>query len=170
MMRKERLKEVYEYVRKHFPIHTQADFADEIRYNRAYLSSAMNGNEKNLTNKLFNNICEAFPGVFNLEYLLTGKGSLLTIEEEVKSEEIERQNNLIDQSSLINAALAAKDETIAALRDQLSTKDELIAVLRQQIELLKQQVTKAQAEDYLKDFQFAPGVAEGHNQKDKARV
>lgn len=48
----------------------------------------MNGNEKNLTDKLFTNICEAYPGVFNLDYLLTGEGYLLTIEEEVKSEQL----------------------------------------------------------------------------------
>jgi len=164
MARKDRLKEVYEYVRKHFPIHTQADFADEIRYNRAYLSSAMNGNEKNLTNKLFQNICEAFPGVFNLDYLLTGEGSLLTIEEEVKSEEIEKQNNSIDQSSLINAALAAKDETIAALREQIQAKDELIAALRQQIDILQQQVHAAKDEELFKDFPFPKGIAD---KKDK---
>jgi hypothetical protein len=47
-------------------------------------------------------------------------------------------DNKIDQSSLVNAALAAKDETIAALRDQITAKDtviqakdELIANLRQ---------------------------------------
>lgn len=172
--RQKRLHEVYEHLRKFFGIHTQIDFAESLQYSRVYISAAMNGAEKNLTDKLFRNICEAFPGVFDLDYLLTGKGSLLTLEEEVRNEDIEKMANpspsTIDPSSLVNAALAAKDETISALRDQLSTKDELIAVLRQQIELLKQQVTKAQAEDYLKDFPFAPGVAEGHNQKDKARV
>lgn len=77
MAREDRLKDVYEYVREHFPIHTQSDFADVLKYNRAYISSAMHGNEKNLTDKLFRNICEAFPGVFNLDYLLTGEGTLL---------------------------------------------------------------------------------------------
>lgn len=37
----------------------------------------MHGNEKNLTDKLFKNVCEAFPGTFNLNYLLTGEGELL---------------------------------------------------------------------------------------------
>ena len=77
MARKDRLKEVYEHVRRHFPIHTQTDFADSLKYNRAYISSAMHGNEKNLTDKLFTNICEAYPGVFNLDYLLNGEGELL---------------------------------------------------------------------------------------------
>lgn len=77
MGREERLKEVYEHVRKTFPIHTQGDFSESLKYNRAYISSAMHGNEKNLTDKLFRNICETYPGVFNLDYLLTGEGTLL---------------------------------------------------------------------------------------------
>lgn len=77
MTRKERLREVYEYVRSHFPVHSQSDFAAALKYNRAYISSAMNGNEKNLTDKLFTNICECFPNTFNLDYLLNGNGDLL---------------------------------------------------------------------------------------------
>ena len=168
--RQKRLIEVYEHLRRYFGIHTKTGFAEALHYGRTSMSAAMNGDEKYLTDSLFKNICEAYPGVFYLDYLLTGKGSLLTIEEEVKSEEIERQNNSIDQSSLVNAALAAKDETITALHEQIQAKDELIAALRQQIELLKQQVTKAQAEDYLKNFPFAPGVAETSDKQEHVRV
>ena len=116
--REKRLNEVYEHVHRYFNIHTKGEFADYLKYARAYISSAMNGNEKYLTDKLFDSICKAFPGVFDLDYLLTGKGSLLTIEEEVKSEDIEKMANPhpIDQSSLVNAAIAAKDETIETLR------------------------------------------------------
>lgn len=52
---------------------------------RVYISSALNGNEKkNLTDKLFENICESIPGVFNLHYLLTGEGDLLTVKEDAE--------------------------------------------------------------------------------------
>lgn len=77
--REKRLNEVYEYLHNNFNIHTKGDFADSIKYARAYVSSAMNGNEKYLTDKLFRNICEAFPGVFNLHYLLNGEGTLLSM-------------------------------------------------------------------------------------------
>ena len=159
--RQKRLIEVYEHLRRYFCIHTKTGFAKALHYGRTSLSAAMNGDESYLTDNLFKNICEAYPKTFNLDYLLTGKGSLLTIEDEVKSEEIEKQINSIDQSSLINAALAAKDETIAALREQLKTKDELIAALRQQIQTLQQQ-------EYLKDFPF--GTVEGIEQQDPVRV
>lgn len=87
--RQKRLNEVYEHLHKYFNIHTKGDFANSIKYARAYISSALNGNERYLTDKLFRNICEAYPGVFNLNYLLTGEGQFLIIEEEVKSEDIE---------------------------------------------------------------------------------
>ena len=96
----------------------------------------MNGSKANLTKNLFIKICAAFPGVFNLDYLLTGNGSLLA-EEVVHDDDTLRITETIDPSSLVNAALAAKDETIAAIRQQLEAKDQLIASLRQQIELLK---------------------------------
>lgn len=75
--RQKRLKEVYEHLRRWSGIHTQTDFANSMRYSRNAISLALNGNEKYLTDKLFTNVCEAFPGVFNLDYLLTGEGSLL---------------------------------------------------------------------------------------------
>jgi hypothetical protein len=49
---------------------------------------------------------------------------------EQKTQQNPISNNHFD---LVKAALEAKDETIAALREQIKTKDELIAALRQQI-------------------------------------
>lgn len=176
--RQKRLNEVYEHLHNYFNIHTKGDFADSIKYARAYISSALNGNKKYLTDKLFINICDAYPGVFDLNYLLTGEGSLLTIEEEIHNEDHERLYNPqpIDQSSLINAALAAKDETIAVLRDQLAAKDtviqakdELIANLRQQIATLHQQLHAAKDEELFKNFPFQKGVSDKHD-TDTSRV
>ena len=91
--KQERLHEVYNHLRSYFGIHTQIDFAEAIRITRPALSSAMNGNEAYLTKNLFQKICAAFPGVFDLDYLLTGKGSLLTVEEEVRNEDVEKLIN-----------------------------------------------------------------------------
>jgi transcriptional regulator with XRE-family HTH domain len=88
--RQKRLHEVYEYLRENFPIHTQSDFAEALKYSRVYISAAMNGTEKNLTDKLFKSICEAYPGVFDLNYLLTGEGNLLTVDEEVFVDEMKK--------------------------------------------------------------------------------
>ncbi len=154
MGRKERLNEVYEYVRKHFPIHTQTDFADRLKYNRTYISSAMNGNERYLTDKLFTNICEAFPGVFNLDYLLTGEGELLskgTHETRTPapasgdSELVQELRNRIADKDCI---IAGKDELIESLKREHRTKDALIVQLNARIADLERQLAINDLEKY----------------------
>ena len=156
MEKAQRLNEVYKYVFAHFDIRSQKDFADFLHVQRTGLSAAMNGSKANLTKNLFTKICAAFPGVFNLDYLLTGNGELLLEHQEPEHHTSEP----IDHSSLVNALLASKDETIAshqrtiaALEQQISTDQQLITSLRQQIEYLK---TRTQFPDY----PFNIGVAD----------
>lgn len=75
--RQKRLIEVYNFVRQHYPIHTKTDFANAVGHGRTSMSAALNGSEEYLTDALFQKICVAYPGVFNLDYLLTGRGELL---------------------------------------------------------------------------------------------
>lgn len=154
--RKERLIEVYEYLRNHYGLHTKTQFASKLNITQPALSSAMNGNESYLTDNLFKRICAAYQGVFNLDYLLTGNGELLLEHQEPEHHTSEP----IDHSSLVNALLASKDETIAshqrtiaALEQQISTDQQLIASLRQQIDYLKTR-TK------ILDYPFNIGVAD----------
>ena len=119
-----------------------------------------------------------FGNIFNMQYL-RGESIVMLIEDVAyyKSHPGELNklingegDNKIDQSSLVNAALAAKDETIAALRDQISakdtviqSKDELIANLRQQIATLQQQLHAAQEDELFKNFPFQKGVSDKHD-------
>lgn len=66
----------------------------------------------------------------------------------------------VDQSSLINAALAAKDETIAALYEQIKAKDMVIQTKDELIESLRQQLTLLNANTDLRKYPFEIGVAE----------
>jgi len=138
--KKERLNEVYEYVRANYGIHTQTSFAEKLLITRPAMSSAMNGNESYLTNNLFQKICAAFPGVFNLGYLLTGEGTLLTNEENVQQKPQTEQSGAIDAFGAYNAALAAQKQTIDSLnliiddiRERLKEKDEYITNLKKQL-------------------------------------
>lgn len=156
--RQKRLMEVYEHLRQHFGIHTKTDLAKELKYGRTSFSAAINGKEKYLTDELFEAVCDRYEGVFNLNYLLTGNGNLLTVKKNARSEDGVKKVSMVDQSSLINAALAAKDETIrakeetiAALRSEIAAKDSLIASLCQQIETASIQSDK---------YPFPVGVAE----------
>ena len=160
--RQKRLNEVYEHLHNHFGVHTKGEFADIIKYARAYISSAINGNEKYLTDKLFMNICEAYPGVFNLDYLLTGNGQLLTIQEEVKSEQIEKESNPQQPSSYIDKLIASLEKQVKDKDDQLADKDRIIKLMEQKIEVLEA-MQHIDISNPLKDYPFAIGAAEGND-------
>ena len=117
--KQERLREVYEHLRQHFGIHTQIDFAKVLGLTRPAISAAMNGNEAYLTDNLFKRICAAYQGVFNLDYLLTGNGQLLTIQEEVKSEQIEKESNPQQPSSYIDKLIASLDMDGTTIRKRV---------------------------------------------------
>ena len=137
--RQKRLIEVYEYARKSLAIHTQTDFAKAIGFSRPVVSSAINGNHQYLTDNLFQSICNRWSGVFNIDYLLTGDGTLLldtAIDQIAVSNLPDTRNQSrepIDQSSLVNAVIAAKDETINSLHRELNAKNQLIEILQQQL-------------------------------------
>ena len=160
--RQKRLYEVYEHLHNYFGVHTKGEFADIIKYARAYVSSALNGNEKYLTDKLFTNICEAYPGVFNLKYLLTGTGSLLTIREEVTKEEL--KVNPPQPTSYVDKLIASLEKQIKDKDDQLADKDRIIKLLEQKIEVLEA-MQHIDSSDPLKYYPFTPGVADKGDQK-----
>ena len=77
-------------------------------------------------------------------FLLTGEGSpaidtkdLPISQTGADSLQDSRKDEGIDQSSLVNALLAAKDETIASLRQQIAEQKEMISLLRKNIEELR---------------------------------
>ena len=135
--KQERLREVYKHLRQHFGVHTQIDFAKVLGLTRPAISAAMNGNEAYLTDNLFKRICAAYQGVFNLDYLLTGNGQLLTIQEEVKSEQIEKESNPQHPSSYIDKLIASLEKQVKDKDDQLADKDRIIKLLEQKIEVLE---------------------------------
>lgn len=133
MARKDRLKEVFDYVRENFPIHTQSDFAEKIRYNRTYLSSAMHGNEKNLTDKLFYNICAAYPNVFNLNYLLTGEGSLLQSNKEAVLGRYPAPPGMVSEDAPSESLPLWADTLIRIMSKQIAENEALHSELRRSI-------------------------------------
>lgn len=160
--KQERLREVYEHLRKHFGVHTQIDFAKALGLTRPAISSAMNGNEAYLTNNLFKRICAEYQGVFNLDYLLTGNGQLLTIQEEVKSEQIEKESNPQQPSSYIDKLIASLEKQVKDKDDQLADKDRIIKLLEQKIEVLEA-MQHLENSNPLKDYPFAIGAAESEH-------
>jgi len=132
--RQKRLNEVYNYLHSNKGIHTKAGFADAIKYARAYVSSALNGNEKYLTDKLFRSICGAFPETFNLNYLLTGEGELLCDLELSKM-----QNHEMPPSEQAANILEIYANRIRLLDDMRTSLSEELAEIR----MIKEELTQA---------------------------
>ena len=132
--RQKRLIEVYEYLRRYFGIHTKTGFAEALQYGRTSMSAALNGDESYLTDKLFKTICEKYPGVFSLDYLLTGQGELLTHEEDARASMIDEdhQPSITEQAANIIDLYAGLIKEIESLRAQL--KSELEALRKERLE------------------------------------
>ena len=174
MERANRLNEVYRHLFAYFSVKSQTEFAQAIKVQRTAMSAAMNGSKAYLTNNFFTKICAAFPGVFNLDYLLNGKGTLLTQEEDAKVETIRmdrEQPTAFDTSLLIEKAVekatAYADRLIVSLEkqvadkdDQLKEKDEMIAMLRRRIAELEAAQVIYDQRDPSKDYPFTTGVAD----------
>lgn len=124
--RQKRLIEVYEHLRQYYGIHTKTGFAEALHYGRTSMSAAMNGDEKYLTDSLFKNICEAYKGVFDLNYLLTGNGQLITHEEDARISEHEQAKMEMEQKADILELYAQRIRLVDDLR--MTLKEELAEV------------------------------------------
>ena len=139
MDRKERFEKAYNYLKFKGVIKKQEDVAKAMGATRANVSLALNGNPAVLTDNFLMRFTKAYSGTFNFDWLISGEGEMLTVNQPQTQQEPSK-SNYIDNGSILNALLAAKDETIAAMQDQLAAKeeiiqakDELIAALRAQL-------------------------------------
>ena len=160
--RQKRLIEVYEHLRRYYGIHTKTGFAEALHYGRTSMSAAMNGDESYLTDNLFKNICDAYPGTFNLGYLLNGEGDLLTIEEEVHNEELRNLLNPPQQTSYADKLIASLEKQIKDKDEQLADKERIIKLLEQKIEMLEA-IQHIDSTNPLKGYPFPIGAADESN-------
>jgi transcriptional regulator with XRE-family HTH domain len=108
---------------------------------------------------------DAFNGIFNMAYFRGDSDVLLANQPEPAKESSDVR--YIDNDSILNALLSAKDETICALKQQLATKDEIIqakddviAGLRQQLKSLRSQMEQKELKTELSGYPFPMGAAE----------
>lgn len=76
--KQERINTAFEYLKSQGVVHKQADIADQLGIARGNISRAMNGDNKYLTNKFLVRFNAAFQNIFSEDWLLTGKGEMLT--------------------------------------------------------------------------------------------
>lgn len=133
----QKLKEFFE--RKKI---NQQEIADLLGVSQTYVNAILNG-KKPLGKKN----AEKFANLFGLSksFLLTGEG-------EPEYAEIPQSQSNIDTSSLVNALIAAKDETIESLKRENE-------ILHSRISDLERQLAEARFSD-IKDYPFTVGTAE----------
>ena len=180
--RAQRLNEVYKHLFAFCDVTSKTRLAKILGIQRTGLAAAFGGSKANLTDSLFRNICKTFPGVFNLDYLLTGNGDLLTIEEDVKTEDIMKSaggysspNNSSDATfimsknfeAMLKPILDAHDKLVATLEKQIADKDaqiqqqaDIIASLQKVIDNLRSMSSSTDIEEYIRNNPFPIGVAE----------
>lgn len=180
--RAKRLNEVYKHLFAFCDVSSKTGLAKILGIQRTGLAAAFGGSKANLTDSLFRNICKTFPGVFNLDYLLTGKGDLLTIEEDVKTEDIMKSANgqntptgnpdsafMISKTfeSMLKPIQDAHDKLVATLEKQIADKDaqiqqqaDIIASLQKVIDNLRSMSSSADIEEYIRNNPFPIGVAD----------
>ena len=162
MNRKERFEKAYNYLKFQGIIKKQDDVAKTMGATRANVSLALNGNPAVLTDNFLMRFAKAYPGMFNFDWLLSGDGEMLTVNQSEPAKE-PSDVHYIDNGSMLNALLAAKDETIAAMQNQLATKDEIIQTKDDLIRSLQMQITMLRTqldEKKISDYPFPVGVAE----------
>ena len=131
--RQKRLIEVYEYLRKHYNVHTKTGFAEAVKYGRTSMSSAMNGNDLYLTDGLFRSICLAYPNVFNLNYLLTGEGSLLQSNKEAVLGRYPAPPGMVSEDAPSESLPLWADTLISIMSKQIAENEVLHSELRRSI-------------------------------------
>lgn len=131
--RQKRLIEVYEYLRKHYNVHTKTGFAEAVKYGRTSMSSAMNGNDLYLTDGLFRSICLAYPNVFNLDYLLTGEGSLLQTNKEAVIGRYPAPPGMVSEDVPSESLPLWADTLIRIMSKQIAENEALHSELRRSI-------------------------------------
>ena len=101
------------------------------------------------------------PVADNLHEPTIDQGSLMNAiiaAQQTSIESLKREVAKTEESS--KRELAAKEETISALRGQLATKDTLVETLQQQVADLRAALALQQTKDNFGNYPFTPGVAD----------
>jgi hypothetical protein len=114
------------------------------------LYSAFGGSDPYLTDNLFKKICYAFPGVFNIDYLLTGEGSLL-VEQKDDPAIPSKMQDMIEQYKReikrLTDSIEPYKQEIQRLNDTIENQREIIGDLKVLVNHFKSQYHYIQPDD-----------------------
>lgn len=136
MDKKDRFQKAFEYLRKNGIIESKKQLGSMMGYSRIAVSNAYKGNDGYLTEKFLIKFNNAFPGVFNIDWLIDGKGNMLqaphlaqetakdvqptSVPSNMESWLMRQNEELIELLKRANAIIERKEHEIAKLRAELN--------------------------------------------------
>lgn len=186
---------VFEWLYMHGKAIDQADIAAKTGISATTISRIINHGVGRPDEKTIRKINAAFGNIFNPDFLRGQSDIMLIEElsrdkATINSNQQQLTSTLPDYGSMTNAIIAAKDdaimslkrelaktedsakrelaakeETISALRGQINSKDAHIETLNRQIEDLRAQLALQQMKDAVGNFPFTIGAAEDSNRQ-----
>ncbi len=150
-----RFAQVLNYLVDEGRIENWMEIARKLNVTDAVIKKATKYDPNGDTDKLLLKISRMYPEI-DIVWVLTGERNMLVEKSEVEP---------IDHSSLVNALLSAKDETIYALRQQIIAKDSLIKKFRQTEQELRAKISELENNKELDEYPFTPGVSDHHDKE-----
>ncbi len=138
MNKLDRFKKTIEYLKSKGIICSQSDIARKMEIYPQPVSKAYNGDERYLTDSFLNRYCSAFGYIFNIEWLLTGNGEMLSTDPHPQNV-VNSQNTVQNNSTMSIGNKELEKELMEMLKrkdDQIDRKDEQIKEQAQQINTL----------------------------------
>lgn len=99
MDKKNRFYDAFQYLRSIGIVHTQKDLAERIGSSQANISSALKGVERVLTDRFLHRFNIAFDGIFNEDWLLYGKGTMLNQQQPIQHSEGNNSPNIMGDNN-----------------------------------------------------------------------
>lgn len=180
-LKNELFRVAVDYLFREKKVGSQKELAEKIGITEPSLSRVMNGG-RIVSDKTLHKMNEAFGGIFNMAYFRGEDPHCMLMEnlayyEQHPEERLVFERNTqeneqigIDQSSLVNALLAAKDETIDSLKSRIADlqrtiadKEEIIKAREARIVALERQLASASMSD-IERYPFTIGTAEDNKQ------
>lgn len=124
-----------EWLKTHGVVKDQNDMAERMGTTPNTISRNKHGGVQRPDDDTLRKFNEQFGGIINIDYL-RGESKVMLVKDLAKPRSVKKDESA-DKTALLLAAkdeiVAAKDETIAALKSKLSGKDETIASLKREL-------------------------------------
>lgn len=129
----ERFRKAYEYLYNTGIVHTKKDLAEKMKVSRGSVQNAYAGNESYLNESFMRKLERTFPGIFNMNWLLSGEGEML----QEKSKPAVVTNSSSDNISLL---LEQNKELIGMLKKSLEDSQRTNNILLNELSELRKEL------------------------------